>query len=70
MQRFGVAFVRQGVELVELQKRRISITLSCRDKEGHEQGEDRSISSFYNLFLEFYGKRGQMQKTLTVKNLK
>jgi hypothetical protein len=46
-------------ELVELHKRRISITLSYRDKEGQQCDEDRSISSFYRLFLELLGKRRQ-----------
>jgi len=63
----GAYLDAKGVELVELHKRPISITLSYRDKEGHQQGEDRPVSSFYNLFLEHYGKRGQ-QKTLTVKH--
>jgi hypothetical protein len=40
-------------ELVEIQKRRISITLSYRDKVGQEHKEDRTISSFYNFFLSF-----------------
>src|SRR5262245_7513587 len=34
-------------ELVELQKRRISITLFYRDKQGQRREEVRSISSFY-----------------------
>jgi hypothetical protein len=46
-------------ELVELHKRRITITLSYRDKEGQQRAEDRSISSFYRLFLELLGKRSQ-----------
>ena len=50
-------------ELVELHKRRISITLLYRDKAGHEREEDRPISSFYRLFLELCGKRGQTQQT-------
>ena len=50
-------------ELVELHKRRITITLSYRDKAGHEREEDRTISSFYRLFLELCGKRGQTQQT-------
>jgi hypothetical protein len=49
-------------ELLELQKRRISITLLYRDKAGQQREEDRSISSFYRLFLELCGKRGQTQK--------
>lgn len=47
------------VELVELHKRPISITLLYRDKVGHERKEDRTISSFYRLFLELCGKRSQ-----------
>jgi hypothetical protein len=47
------------LDLVELQKRRISITLSYRDKTGQQREEVRSISSFYRLFLELCGKRGQ-----------
>lgn len=62
----GAYLDAKEVVLVELRKRPISITLSYRNKEGHEQGEDRSISSFYDLFLELYGKRGQTQKTATV----
>ena len=50
-------------ELVELHKRRISITLLYRDKAGHEREEDRTISSFYRLFLELCGKRDQTRKT-------
>jgi hypothetical protein len=59
----GAYLDSREVELVELHKRRISITLSYRDKAGHEREEDRTISSFYRLFLEFCGKRGQTQKT-------
>jgi len=59
------AFLDAGEhELIEIQKRRISITLSYRDKVGQEHKEDRTISSFYNFFLELYGRRGQPQKTV------
>lgn len=44
-------------ELVSLQKRQISVTLSYRDKAGREQKEDRPISSLYRLFLELCEKR-------------
>jgi hypothetical protein len=60
----GAYLDARGVELVRLYKRPITIALSYRDKQGHEHEEDRPISSFYNLFLELYGKRGQPQKTL------
>jgi hypothetical protein len=66
----GAYLDAREVELVGLQKRPITIAFSYRDKQGHEHGEDRPISYFYDLFLELYGKRGQSQKTLTVENLK
>jgi hypothetical protein len=47
------------LELVELQKRRISVTLCYRDKGGQKREEVRTISSFYRLFLELCGKRGK-----------
>jgi hypothetical protein len=59
----GAYLDSREVELLELQKRRISITLSYRDNTGHERQEDRSIFSFDRVFLELYGKRNQQQKT-------
>ncbi len=59
----GAYLDSREVELVELHKRRISITLSYRDKAGHEREEDRTIASFYRLFLDLCGKRGQPQQT-------
>ena len=59
----GAYLDARELELVELQKRRISITLSYRDKTGQQREEVRSISSFYRLFLELCGKRGQTQQT-------
>jgi hypothetical protein len=38
-------------ELFELKVRPISLSLWYRDKAGHEQQEDRAVSSFYNLFI-------------------
>ena len=46
------------VELVALEKRPISITLSYRDG-GEEIQEDRSISSFYEDFVELCRQRAQ-----------
>jgi hypothetical protein len=53
----GAYLDAKEVELVELHKRPISITLSYRDKTGEEQREDRTVSSFYNFFLQLCGKR-------------
>jgi hypothetical protein len=59
----GAYLDSREVELLMLQKRRISITISYREKTGQDRQEDRSISSFYRVFLELSGKRGQKQKT-------
>ena len=63
MRTIGAYLDSREAELVELHKRRISITLLYRDKTGHERKEDRTIASFYRLFLERYGKRVQTQQT-------
>jgi hypothetical protein len=63
MRTIGAYLDSREAELVELHKRRISITLLYRDKTGHERKEDRTISSFYRLFLELCGKRDQTRKT-------
>lgn len=44
-------------ELLEIQKNPLSVTLVYRDKDGHPEFEERSIASFYNLFLTLHGKR-------------
>jgi hypothetical protein len=44
-------------ELIELQKRAISITLSYRDREGRNEIEERTLSSFYKNFLELCRER-------------
>jgi hypothetical protein len=61
----GAYLDSREAELLILQKRRISMTLSYRNKTGQERQEDRSISSFYRVFLQLYGKRGQEQNNQT-----
>jgi len=43
-------------EFFELKLRPISLSLWYRDRTGHEQQEDRAVSSFYNLFIELQRK--------------
>ncbi len=59
----GAYLDSKEAELFELKKRPISLSLWYRDKAGREQREDRTISSFYDLFLELWGKRVQTQQT-------
>ena len=44
-------------ELVEIRKRQLSVTILSRDKNGHPQYEERTIGSFYDLFVKLHGKR-------------
>ena len=53
----GAYLDSKEVELIELHKRPITVTLAYRDKSGHEQIEERPVSSFYSFFLELNEKR-------------
>jgi len=52
----------KGAELLELQKRQLSLTLLSRNKDGHPEMEERSIASFYDLFLQLHDRRGKPRK--------
>jgi hypothetical protein len=49
----------KGAELLELQKRQLSLTVLSRNNDGHPQMEERSLASFYGLFLKLHDKRGK-----------
>jgi hypothetical protein len=49
-------------ELIEIQKRPLSLTILYRNKHGHADFEERSIASFYNLFVDLHGKRGKADR--------
>ena len=59
----GAYLDSKEVELLELQKRPISITLQYRDKSGRHETEDRPLTSFYKFFLELYDKRSQTEES-------
>ncbi len=48
--------------LLELQKRQLSLTLLSHNKDGHPEMEERSIASFYDLFLRLHDKRGKREQ--------
>ena len=54
----GAYLESKRAKLIELKVRPFSVTLSYQDA-GGQQMEDRTIRSFYTLFLELYGKRGK-----------
>ena len=47
----------RGAELMEIHKRPLSVTLLYRKEDGHPNMEERSIASFYELFLALHRKR-------------
>lgn len=49
----------QGAELLEIQKRALTVTLVYRNRHGFTDFEERSIASFYQVFLHLHGKRGE-----------
>lgn len=51
----------KGSVLLEMQKRQLSVTILARNKDGHPEMEERSIASFYDLFLRLHDKRGKLQ---------
>ena len=59
----GAYLDSREAKLIELQKRRVSITLVYRDSAGQEQAEERTIASFYQLFRDLCAKRGQGAQT-------
>jgi hypothetical protein len=53
----GAYLESKQAKLIELKVRPFSITLSYQDNYGRQQLEDRTIRSFYDLFLELHRKR-------------
>ena len=47
----------KNAELLELHKTSLSVTLLYQNENGHPNMEERSIASFYNLFVALHGKR-------------
>ena len=47
----------KNAELLELHKSPLSVTLLYQNENGHPNMEERSIASFYNLFVRLHGKR-------------
>jgi hypothetical protein len=47
----------KGAELIELQKKELSIMIVARNKSGHPEIEERSLGSFYDLFTRLHAQR-------------
>ena len=50
---------QKGADLLEIHKRPLSLTILYQNQHGHPDVEERSIASFYNLFIDLYGRRGE-----------
>jgi hypothetical protein len=50
---------QKGAELLELRKHELSWTIVSRDKQGYPQYEERTIASFYKLFVSLHDQRGR-----------
>jgi len=47
----------KGADLIELQKKDLSITILARNQSGHPEFEERSLGSFYDLFIRLHAGR-------------
>jgi hypothetical protein len=56
-------------KFVELKVRPFSISLSYNDADGEQQIEERTIRSFYNVFLDLYGKRAEAKPEAKLQQL-
>ncbi len=55
----GAYLKSKDAQLLELHKRPLTVTLLYQNNNGHPHMEDRTIASFFNVFLEMHGKRGR-----------
>jgi hypothetical protein len=55
----GAYLDTKDVRLVEIQKKALTLTLLYQGRAGHPEMEDRTIVSFYEMFMKLYEKRGK-----------
>jgi len=53
----GAHLDAKRTELLELQKKELSITILFRNPSGHPEFEERSLGSFYDLFTQLHARR-------------
>jgi hypothetical protein len=56
----GAYLSSQNAELLEIHKRPLTVTLLYQNQNGHPRMEDRTIASFFNVFLEMHGRRSRL----------
>ena len=65
----GAYLESEEAKFVELKVRPFSISLSYKAADGEQQIEERTIRSFYNVFLELYGKRAEAKPDTKIQQL-
>lgn len=58
----GSYLADQGAALMEIHKRPLSVTLLYRRENGHPNMEERTIASFYELFLALHRGRNRRER--------
>jgi hypothetical protein len=58
----GAYLELDGAELIELQKKELILTILSRDRAGHPKLEERSVASFYDLFVRLHSRRGEKKR--------
>jgi hypothetical protein len=57
----GAYLKSKDAQLLELHKRPLTVTLLYQNNNGHPHMEDRTIASFFNVFIEMHGKRSRLK---------
>jgi hypothetical protein len=57
----GAYLNSKDAQLLELHKRPLTVTLLYQNNHGHPRMEDRTIASFFNVFIEMHGRRNRLQ---------
>jgi hypothetical protein len=55
----GAYLKSKDAQLLELHKRPLTVTLLYQNNNGHPHMEDRTIASFFKVFIEMHGKRSR-----------
>ena len=57
----GAYLDEKNAELIELHKKQLSVTILSRNTAGYPEMEERSLGSFYELFVKLHGLRYRRQ---------
>ena len=55
----GAYLEGRRARLLQIQKHPLTVTVLYQEENGHPHVEDRTIASFYDFFIEQYGKRSR-----------